>query len=600
MDQIGHHQDTVIHAATGSGKTLGYLVPLLSRLEPGLPLQLLIVLPSRELALQVALDVHRLVADEASVNVALVVGGIGGDDAQGAALQTQRELASEVKARRAEVLIATPHALKRVLHTGGVKPSPLGRPAPPAWANPAHEVPPWQLTAEQRAVVFRKGWASPEAERIGASSAQRRTDHTSATLDGAKLLLTLANNLDALVLDEVDALLPKPLLSDLPYYRRRDWHKAGREERSAVRPGRSRSSPAAKLVSRLLRHVAEVRTANDGSVGAAAAAWRQRRGRGAPSKATSRPVQMVAASATVSRGTLQQLQALFGREAPPTVVGLDGNVQLPWTTPKKQRPAVPSAKEAFKQQQRERSMDAFVDQVVDGHLDRVRRSARGDESAAGTYTATREGDGRPTARGVAGVRVPFNIEHRYITVPDEDSKAAALVSALTHLKPRNVLAILPDYAGVSAAAWLERLRAEGFADASLLHEAMGFPTRAQQADTVSPRRTADLLSELSHMRASASAGEAPLQRDGGEVSLAPLPRLLLTTAASARGIDLPNLDCVALLFCPLTSDSYLHLAGRTGRAFNGGVALSVLSREEQRRLGLFTSQLGVKIKQWRA
>ena len=56
-----HHEDTVIHTETGSGKTLAYLVPILSRLEPGLPLQLLVLLPSRELALQVATGIDVIV-----------------------------------------------------------------------------------------------------------------------------------------------------------------------------------------------------------------------------------------------------------------------------------------------------------------------------------------------------------------------------------------------------------------------------------------------------------------------------------------------------------------------------------------------------------
>ena len=46
--------------AAAERKTRAYLGPLLSRIEPGVPLQLLILLPSRELALQVAAAVRRL------------------------------------------------------------------------------------------------------------------------------------------------------------------------------------------------------------------------------------------------------------------------------------------------------------------------------------------------------------------------------------------------------------------------------------------------------------------------------------------------------------------------------------------------------------
>ena len=132
MERVARHEDVVIHAETGTGKTLAYLVPVLSRLEPAVPLQLLILLPSRELALQVASEVHRLLAAPAPLHVALAVGGTdvaaggvagagGSDEAltrASAQLQAQRALAEEVKAGRAQVLVGTPHAVRRVLHTG--------------------------------------------------------------------------------------------------------------------------------------------------------------------------------------------------------------------------------------------------------------------------------------------------------------------------------------------------------------------------------------------------------------------------------------------------------------------------------------------------
>ena len=45
---------TLIHSETGSGKTLAFLLPILTRLHASRPAQLLIVVPSRELALQTA------------------------------------------------------------------------------------------------------------------------------------------------------------------------------------------------------------------------------------------------------------------------------------------------------------------------------------------------------------------------------------------------------------------------------------------------------------------------------------------------------------------------------------------------------------------
>ena len=117
MDRIAHHRDTVIHAETGSGKTLAYLVPLLSRLEPGVPLQLLILVPSRELALQVAHDVDRLLVPASQLHLALAVGVGHGDAPATGAGSLQQDVAAEVSARRASVLVATPQALFKLLRT---------------------------------------------------------------------------------------------------------------------------------------------------------------------------------------------------------------------------------------------------------------------------------------------------------------------------------------------------------------------------------------------------------------------------------------------------------------------------------------------------
>ncbi|RDC62506.1 DEAD/DEAH box helicase [Adhaeribacter pallidiroseus] len=47
-------QDVVLLAPTGSGKTLGFLLPLLKRLQPAMPgVQALVLVPTRELALQI-------------------------------------------------------------------------------------------------------------------------------------------------------------------------------------------------------------------------------------------------------------------------------------------------------------------------------------------------------------------------------------------------------------------------------------------------------------------------------------------------------------------------------------------------------------------
>ncbi len=47
-------RDVILHAETGAGKTLGFLLPVVEKAVPDVPFQALIVCPSSELAVQTA------------------------------------------------------------------------------------------------------------------------------------------------------------------------------------------------------------------------------------------------------------------------------------------------------------------------------------------------------------------------------------------------------------------------------------------------------------------------------------------------------------------------------------------------------------------
>ena len=209
MPRVSRREDVVIHAPTGSGKTLAYLVPVLSRLEPQVPFQLLVLVPSRELALQVAGQMEQLFRGSTSTapKLSLLLGGVtpkATDDALGAADAAKLQCAELLK-QEPEVLVATPQSLLRVLR---VRDEPVGRLE-------------WDEFDQ---------WSGQE-EGDGQDQ-RRRSQKPRPNL----LTQLLGANLDALVLDEVDALMPPPKLrDDLGYHRRRDWKNLNPDERRAAR-----------------------------------------------------------------------------------------------------------------------------------------------------------------------------------------------------------------------------------------------------------------------------------------------------------------------------------------------------------------------------
>ncbi|KAJ3641344.1 hypothetical protein Zmor_027856 [Zophobas morio] len=57
--------------------------------------------------------------------------------------------------------------------------------------------------------------------------------------------------------------------------------------------------------------------------------------------------------------------------------------------------------------------------------------------------------------------------------------------------------------------------------------------------------------------------------------------VLLCTDVAARGVDVPEADCIIQYTGPQTDEDYLHRVGRTGRAGKSGSALIFLTHEEQ-------------------
>ena len=72
-------------------------------------------------------------------------------------------------------------------------------------------------------------------------------------------------------------------------------------------------------------------------------------------------------------------------------------------------------------------------------------------------------------------------------------------------------------------------------------------------------------------------------------------RILVATDVAARGLDIINLPYVVNYDMPTIPEDYIHRIGRTGRAGESGIAISLVSPEEKRHLQAIEALLGQKI-----
>ncbi len=73
-------------------------------------------------------------------------------------------------------------------------------------------------------------------------------------------------------------------------------------------------------------------------------------------------------------------------------------------------------------------------------------------------------------------------------------------------------------------------------------------------------------------------------------------RVLVATEVAARGLDIPDLQYVVNYDLPFLAEDYVHRIGRTGRAGKSGMAISFVSREEERTLLEIEALIGQKIR----
>ena len=76
-------------------------------------------------------------------------------------------------------------------------------------------------------------------------------------------------------------------------------------------------------------------------------------------------------------------------------------------------------------------------------------------------------------------------------------------------------------------------------------------------------------------------------------------KVVITTDAAARGLDLRQIDWVLHYDLPNSANGYLHRAGRTGRAGRKGTSVAILTDRERARLKRFAKELGIDFSPFR-
>ena len=190
----------------------------------------------------------------------------------------------------------------------------------------------------------------------------------------------------------------------------------------------------------------------------------------------------------------------------------------------------------------------------------------------------------------AGSLVPPTITHQFVAVRKDEDKYAMLQYLLTSVcSDQPALVFLRD--DLSVRDMVQKMKYSGIPRAVALHEALGFASfdAANATESVEEKESgggpkASMESLLRHRQA--------LQ---ASLFSASCPPLVVMNEASARGIDL-KINVVFLWDLPKETASYLHMAGRTGRAGQEGMVVTLATKYDRARLSLFQSHLGIKFK----
>lgn len=121
-----------------------------------------------------------------------------------------------------------------------------------------------------------------------------------------------------------------------------------------------------------------------------------------------------------------------------------------------------------------------------------------------------------------------------------------------------------------------------------LQQVLIFTSSVYKADNVANKlRKNGIEAEAVHSKKSQSARLNALANfKAGKI------RALVATDLLARGIDIEQLPCVINFELPRSPKDYVHRIGRTGRAGNKGLAITLVSNEEEHHFKIIQKKMG--------
>jgi superfamily II DNA/RNA helicase len=117
--------------------------------------------------------------------------------------------------------------------------------------------------------------------------------------------------------------------------------------------------------------------------------------------------------------------------------------------------------------------------------------------------------------------------------------------------------------------------------------------------TARPWQVENIRSQLRYRHLAADALHGDMDKKARKQALENFRQgrtnILVTSDLAARGLDIHGITHIIALDVPETGDPYIHRAGRTGRAGNRGVMVTIGNEEELRRLAKLEKKLGIVI-----